>query len=245
MPFTFKQFHIDDRQCGMSVSTDGVLLGAWADLCSSANILDIGAGSGLLSLMAAQRTAANVNITAVELDSAAANACKHNISQSPWPNKIKVYQEGIQEFVQQCAINTTQFEQIICNPPYFEHGPQAKQSTRADARHTNTLTFDDLQNAIKQLLTPNGRTNIILPQQSLSSFAALLPSKQLTLTKQIDVASVTGKQPSRVLLELQHQQPSQPGSQPPIQRGQFDIKDPQGQYTPAMTDLCRDFYLKL
>ncbi|WP_341274630.1 methyltransferase [Shewanella maritima] len=100
MPFTFKQFHIDDDKCGMRVSTDAVALGAWAplqqdllagtpsDKQSIKRILDIGSGSGILSLMAAQRTHESVAITAVEIDAAAAAQSKHNVANSPGPIKL-------------------------------------------------------------------------------------------------------------------------------------------------------------
>ena len=88
MPFTFKQFHIDDNRCGMPVSTDGVLLGAWAPLSQAQTILDIGAGSGLLSLMAAQRSQAK--ITAIELDDQAALDCQHNFNASAWSDRLEL-----------------------------------------------------------------------------------------------------------------------------------------------------------
>ncbi len=90
MAFSFKAFHIEDYGCGMPVSTDGVLLGAWAPLTGAKRVLDIGAGSGLLSLMAAQRSEAE--ILAVELDSSAAHASRANFKASPWASRLALYQ---------------------------------------------------------------------------------------------------------------------------------------------------------
>lgn len=95
MAFTFKQFHIDDLNCGMPVSTDGVILGAWSPLSQAQQILDIGAGSGLLSLMAAQRSLGR--ITAVELEEKAAAACLYNMVQSPWADRLSVIHCDIQD----------------------------------------------------------------------------------------------------------------------------------------------------
>ena len=119
MPFTFKLFHVDDSRCGMPVSTDGVLLGAWAPLVQAKTILDIGAGSGLLSLMAAQRSLAK--ITAIELDTDAALDCQQNFNASTWPERLEVICCDIQTYSQTCnrAEQGKQFEHIICNPPYF------------------------------------------------------------------------------------------------------------------------------
>lgn len=113
MPFSFKQFHIDDSQCGMPVSTDGVLLGAWAPLIAADTVLDIGAGSGLLSLMVAQRSQAK--ITAIELDHGAAIDCQYNFNQSPWTKRLTLIPCSIQQY---CASTVTpRFDHIICNPP--------------------------------------------------------------------------------------------------------------------------------
>lgn len=135
MAFTFKQFHIDDMNCGMAVGTDSVVLGAWAQLTAAKTVLDIGAGSGLLSLMAAQRSQAH--ITSVELDTSAAEACQHNFHNSPWANRLTLVNSSIQDFCQHIEYQEY-FDHIICNPPYFEQGTQAIQSQRAMARHTDS-----------------------------------------------------------------------------------------------------------
>ncbi|GGP97580.1 tRNA1(Val) (adenine(37)-N6)-methyltransferase [Shewanella ulleungensis] len=249
MPFTFKQFHIDDEQCGMAVSTDAVILGAWAELTQSQHILDIGAGSGLLSLMAAQRSLEQTKITAVELDTAAANACKHNIEQSPWPQKVQLFHGAIQDFQQQFDKSITPlFDHIICNPPYFEQGTQAKNSARADARHTNTLSFAELQKAISQLLAPQGNASIILPQQSLASFIQQLNGHGLFVAKHLEIISAEGKSPNRSILVVQHiltteQQTFENTSK--TQYLQMAIRNKQSGYSQTMIDLCRPFYLKL
>ncbi|GGP52300.1 tRNA1(Val) (adenine(37)-N6)-methyltransferase [Shewanella algicola] len=242
MPFTFKQFHIDDEQCGMAVSTDAVILGAWAQLTQSSHILDIGAGSGLLSLMAAQRSLEDTKITAVELDSAAANACRHNIEQSPWPNKVQLFHGAIQDFQKQFDKNIAPlFDHIICNPPYFEQGTQAKNSARADARHTNTLSFAELQKAISQLLAPRGNASIILPQQSLASFIQQLNGHKLYVAKHLEIISAEGKSPNRSILVLKHVTDTAEQTQ----YLQMAIRNKQSGYSQTMIDLCRPFYLKL
>jgi len=249
MSFSFKQFHIDDKQCGMAVSTDGVLLGAWAALSYAHRILDIGAGSGLLSLMAAQRSLVNSQITAVEVDLAAANACQYNIEQSPWAAKVKLFNLSIQQFRQQYLLdNIDLFDHIVCNPPYFEHGPQAIGHARATARHTHSLSFADLLHAISLLLAPQGLASIILPQQSVASFATQLAQSDLIIMTRINVASVEGKVPNRALLALGHSATEDhyhSSSYPNNPYQTMFIRDKQGQYSQAMADLCREFYLKL
>jgi tRNA1Val (adenine37-N6)-methyltransferase len=244
MPFTFKQFHIDDSHCGMSVSTDGVLLGAWAGLTNATRIIDIGAGSGLLSLMAAQRTSTKTHITAIELDTSAAQDCLNNIAQSQWAKKIELIQSSIQDFClyqQKIAVSSRQyFDHIICNPPYFTNGPQTQDRARATARHTNQLDFTDLVQSIYALLAKDGVASIIIPVQSEAMFKPALSGTGLEITQRIEVSSVKGKPPNRLLLAIKH-----PASEQQYVTGSIDIRDKQGQYSVAMTDLCKDFYLKL
>ncbi|GIU47399.1 tRNA1(Val) (adenine(37)-N6)-methyltransferase [Shewanella algidipiscicola] len=239
MPFSFKQFHIDDSHCGMPVSTDGVLLGAWAPLTEASKILDIGAGSGLLSLMAAQRSKGI--ITAIELDHDAAIDCSNNIDTSPWASRITLVPQCINQWLSQ-PTQPSLFDHIVCNPPYFDNGPQAATERRALARHTQSLSFQQLLEAIKTLLHPEGRASLILPTQSLKAFLSQLSAHQLTLIKRVDVASIEGKIPHRHLLLLGHQEPIAPHSDKPES---LCIRDRSGKYTQEMVALTKAFYLKL
>ncbi|MCL1041761.1 methyltransferase [Shewanella marisflavi] len=242
MPFSFKQFHIDDSRCGMPVSTDGVLLGAWAPLTQAQNILDIGAGSGLLSLMAAQRS--HADITALEIEPLAAQDCQHNIDQSPWTDRIRLIQADLLDWYVQAHI---QFDHILCNPPYFENGPQSQCDKRAQARHTDSLSFDALLKAIKQLLSPTGQASLILPSASIERFLGLLPSHELSLQVRFDVASVSGKTAHRHLLTLGHQRDKNQDQDchHPVATQTLCVRDSKGHYSEAMIALTRAFYLKL
>lgn len=265
MSFTFKQFHIDDGQCAMAVSTDGVLLGAYAPLTQAKSVLDIGAGSGLLSLMAAQRTQADCQIVAIELDRNAANACQNNVNNSPWSKRIKVVNNSIQAYCDDLTSLSSQvdnqtgvitpkskFDHIISNPPFFENGPSAQSPERAAARHTHNLPFTALFYAIKSLLSPLGLSTIILPVQSLESATLAYQEAGLKLSYQRFIASVQGKSPYRVILCLQHlsagEIPLTLGtgkSLNPLSEKSLFIRDSQGQFDPEMASLCKDFYLKL
>jgi tRNA1Val (adenine37-N6)-methyltransferase len=252
MPFTFKQFHIDDSHCGMRVSTDGVILGAWANLQQAEQILDIGAGSGLLSLMAAQRTPQTSQITAIELDKLAAIDCQANVQNSPWGHKITVVQTSIQDYAQRCLqtsassltqskteAQTKKFDHIICNPPYFSHGPQTQVEARATARHTNHLSFDELAWAIFQLLENTGEASLIIPFQEEPRLTVAFEVYNLRVGKRLEVSSVEGKPANRLLLAVTH------GDRGTCQTNMLTIRDQLGQYSTQMANLCQDFYLKL
>ena len=161
--FTFKQFHVNDYGCGMPVSTDGVLLGTWADLPEQGQILDIGTGSGLLALVAAQRSAARaIPVIAVEIDPAAAKAASQNFALSPWADRLQCIEQDVESWADQQPAG--RFEAIVCNPPYFNTGQQAGCQARATARHTDSLSHHALLTVIRHLLSETGTASLILPE---------------------------------------------------------------------------------
>ncbi|MGB0895495.1 MAG: tRNA1(Val) (adenine(37)-N6)-methyltransferase [Parashewanella sp.] len=233
MPFSFKQFHVDDTNCGMKVSTDAVILGAWARLSNASQILDIGAGSGILSLMAAQRSTAS--ITAVELDSDACKTAKLNVLASPWSERIEIIQTCIESYADN---NDHQFDHIICNPPYFQTGPQSQLQSRANARHNNTLTLETLLHCIQKLLSSNGRATLILPFEIEQNFLPALKLTKLTMSHQLVIFPVREKQARRTIIELSFNTDS-------VSKSKLCIREPDGNYSKQMVELTKDFYLKM
>ena len=128
--FTFKQFHIDHSRCAMKVGTDGTLLGAWATLPTDGSILDIGTGTGLIAIMAAQRSFGS-KITAIDIDEDCVLQARENVAASPWPDHIEVIHSALQDFSP-----TQKFDCIISNPPYFIDSQLSPDAARSTARHT-------------------------------------------------------------------------------------------------------------
>lgn len=230
--FKFKQFSIDDQGCGMPVSTDGVLLGAWADAGERHQILDIGTGSGLLALMMAQRFP-TAQILAIDIDAHAAEAASMNAEQSAWANRIKVRQQDVTLWSEM-----PRFDTIVCNPPYFNSGEQAGDARRATARHTDTLSHDNLLKVIKAGLLPGGQAHLILPSVEADGLIANSAEHGLGCLRCTLVKPTPDKPVSRKLITLSTQTPDS------CQQTSLVIRQGDN-YSNDFIALTRDFYLKM
>ncbi|WP_028870164.1 tRNA1(Val) (adenine(37)-N6)-methyltransferase [Psychromonas arctica] len=207
--FTFKQFHINAYQCGMPVSTDAILLGAWANINSAKKILDIGCGTGLLAIMCAQRNTL-AHISAVEIEKNAFKAAQENAINCPWASRLSIHHQSIQDFTNEVTAHSN-FDAIICNPPYFNNGAQSSNSRRAVARHTSALSHNNLLSYCALLLTEQGTANFVLPKEEGLSFINLLQNTdaehflKLSLTRLTYVKTTSSKPAIRVLIELTKQ----------------------------------------
>ena len=195
--FRFQQFTVNQSACAMKVGTDGVLLGAWADISGRKQLLDIGAGTGLIALMCAQRS--DAGITAVELDPAAAEQASENIQHSPWARRIELHCMSFQKFAAECK---TRFDVIISNPPYFDNARKAESKERTAARHNDALPFTDLLKGASALLTDDGSFFCILPAEERDRFLMLAESTGLYPKKEMITRTHCGKKPMRVLFEF-------------------------------------------
>lgn len=218
----------------MPVSTDGVLLGAWANLDHKETILDIGTGTGLLALMAAQRFE-DSSITAIDIDQHAIDAATVNIKQSPWQDRISLHHGSVltTDFSQR-------FDAIICNPPYFNSGEQAQQSQRATARHTNSLDHLQLAERCFEITTDAATASFILPTPEGEGFIKLAQQCGWYLAKRLDVKTTDRKPATRVLFKLS----KDPACEQDLQRESLTIHH-DGGYSEAFIALTKDFYLKM
>lgn len=187
--FSFKQFTIQQDLCAMKVTTDACLLGATVDANTADHVLDIGAGSGLLSLMIVQEF--NCSVTAVELDDAACKQAQVNVDNSPWRNQIQLHQQSIQAFAQ---TTKQRFDCIISNPPFFDSSLKCPDSKRNLARHTDSLSFAELTTAISTLLSENGKSWVLLPATSSERYRQEAIKAGLPIEKIIKIRS-TSKRP--------------------------------------------------
>lgn len=142
--FVFKQFQIDQRDCGMRISEDGILLGAWADFSKNTHVLDLGCGTGLLSLMLAQRFP-KLHVTAIDIDPGAANSARANVQNSPFRERIQVI---CADFFSLDDALLGAIDGIICNPPFFTEGKSSENEARSLARHESSFSMIQFSDVI-------------------------------------------------------------------------------------------------
>lgn len=236
--FRFNQFTIADDRCAQKVGTDGVLLGAWAELGESRRILDIGTGSGLIALMVAQRCA-EAQVTGVEVVPEAATQARENAERSPFAERLNIVASDVRDF------QTSQlFDCILCNPPFFTEDTLPPDASRALARHSALLGFPQLVAAANRLLTSHGSFHVILPCSSDKDFVTQCIMSGFVLMRRCLVRTVERKPPQRSLLSLMKCSSSLESlSFPPATQEMLTLMDGQGNRSLEYSRLTKDFYL--
>lgn len=234
--FEFKQFKITGGNSGMPVSTDGVMLGAWADVSTAKSILDIGTGTGLLALMCAQRNP-TASIVAVDIDNSAAKAAIRNVELSPWQSRVTVNELDVLKH----NFSHT-FEHIICNPPYFNSGQVAKNQSRAAARHSHLLPHKELVIRCFDLLDVDGKASFILPTEEAEHMLAYATQIGWFVHRKLEIRTTQNKPISRILFELVKIPCHLESQQMTIQTPGLDNKL---SYSAEFKLLTQAFYLKM
>ncbi len=193
-PFKFKRFDVFQDRTAMKIGTDGVLLGAWTKTKKAELILDIGTGTGLLALMLAQKTKAE--IYAIEIDMEAVYQAKENILNSSWAKQISLWNTSVQTYAH---MTEDKFDLIVSNPPFFNS--DKAETSREIARQQGKLTFEELTRDASSLLKEDGRFCIIIPADSEEQFTSLAAQNGLFKNKTCKVFGNPNVTCKRVLLE--------------------------------------------
>jgi len=231
--FKFKKFTIHQKHAPFKVTTDSVLLGAWADLNGCRCILDIGAGTGILSLMAAQRSEAQ--IVALEPDPGAFMQAGLNISASPWHERITLLHMAVQDYF---PGNDLLFDTIITNPPFFVDSLPNPEPAKARARHSLTLDHGELVTAALRLMSDEGTLQLVLPVNEAEILTAMAAEAGLYCRRRLSVRPTPSLPPARILMTLGRVRGSNEESTLVIEKGG------RHNYSDEYVSLTKDFYLK-
>lgn len=234
--FNFKQFTVQQDKCAMKIGTDGVLLGAWCPVDNNPfSVLDIGAGTGILSLMLAQRSHAE-QIDALEIDEDAYEQCVENFENSPWSDRLFCFHAGLDEFVDEPE---DEYDLIISNPPFYSENYKTDDSQRDLARFQDALPFEELVEAADLLLSENGIFAVIIPYKEEERFIDLCAQVELFPVKVTRVKGTPNTPIVRSLLAFKRYELSV------LTADELVIEISRHEYTDEYIDLTKDFYLKM
>lgn len=234
--FQFKQFSIQQNRCAMKVGTDSVLLGAWCPLHNNPfSVLDIGTGTGILSLMIAQRSNAE-QIDALEIDEDAFEQCVENFENSPWGDRLYCFHAGLDEFIDEPE---DEYDLIISNPPFYTEDYKTENSQRDLARFQDAMPFEDLIEAADLLLSENGIFAVIIPYKEEEKFMDLCAEVELYPVKVTRVKGTPTTEIKRSLLAFKRYE------LPVLETDELVIETSRHKYTDEYIDLTKEFYLKM
>ncbi len=219
----------------MKIGTDGVLLGAWTSVKHNPfSILDIGSGTGILSLMIAQRSYAE-QIEAIEIDDDAYEQCSENFENSPWNDRLFCYHASLLEFVEEVE---DAFDLIICNPPFYYEDYKTENKSRDLARFNDAMPFKHIIYAVAHLLAEDGLFSIVIPKKEEDDFVALANTIGLFPQRILHVRGNPDADVKRSLIEFSY-------TQKEVETSELIIETERHNYTKVYINLTKDFYLKM
>jgi len=234
-PFQFKEFSIEQDRCAMKIGTDGVLLGAWTSVQDAYSILDIGAGTGILALMLAQRSNAE-QIDALEIDEDAYEQCVDNFENSSWADRLFCYHVALDEFVEE--MEDEKYDLIISNPPFYTEDYKSDDTARNMARFADSLPFEELINFASELLSDEGSFAVIIPFSEEKYFLKLSEKVNLFPNRITRVRGTENTPLKRSLLQLSF-------TEKPFSSNELILEVSRHEYTQDYQKMVAPFYLKL
>lgn len=229
-PFKFKKFYISHEKCAMKVGVDGVLIGAWTNVLDPKEILDIGTGSGLISLMMQQKYP-NASITSIEPNKIAFEEAKLNFNNYVSDNKPEIIFSELKDFH-----SLKQFDLIISNPPFFEEIVSSGDLNRDQARQAKFLPLKEFIHTSSNILSEKGFFNFIYPTQQTEQILEIAKKSNLYLANRTLVFPAKGKNSKRTLFSFTKTEKESYSEE-------LIIKNNNGDFTKEYKELTKDFYI--
>ncbi|WP_259134789.1 tRNA1(Val) (adenine(37)-N6)-methyltransferase [Chryseobacterium ginsenosidimutans] len=226
-PFKFKQFEIQQSKNVFRVGTDGVLLGALTNITNASKVLEVGTGTGLISLMLAQRNP-NAEFLGIDINEDAVNLTQFNFENSPFTSRLK---NSLQDF--KTFKTEEKFDLIVSNPPYFEASDSEKDKI---ARQTVELNFSQLISKSSTLLSENGIFSVIIPVEVGGGFIEICKENQLFLIRKIDIKGIGNSKIKRLILEFSL-------TEKVLEESEFIIEKSPRQYSDQYLELTKEFHV--
>lgn len=219
----------------MKVGTDAVLLGAWAELNAAMRILDIGTGSGVIALIAAQRTTSECLIDGIEIQYADSVQAAANVAASPWADRIRIVQTPVQDFHP-----SHRYDVILCNPPFFIDSLLPPAEGRVTARHAVTLNHQTLASTSNRLLSPTGSVSMIMPPDEGNKFVQEMKKTGFYASRMTSFRTRPGKKIERVLISFRRVGIDGTRS---TNHSELELYSSEDQWSPAYRQLTASLYL--
>jgi tRNA1Val (adenine37-N6)-methyltransferase len=227
--FSFKQFIIYQDKSAFKVGTDGVLLGACAEVSEANTILDIGSGTGLVAIMIAQRS--NALITTIEPDDESFIQTSMNVEKCKWYDRIRVEHTDLQHF------NSGKFDLVVTNPPYFINSLKSPDDRKSVARHNDSLTSRDILEGALRLMNESGKLQLILPYVEGNIFIAEAAGYGLYCNNVIKIRPLPSSDIRRLILTFSRTRKE------PVEKF-LTIEHGRHEFTEEYKNLTKEFYLR-
>lgn len=226
-PFNFQQFSVNQSSEVFRVGTEAVLLGTLCKVENSHKVLEVGTGTGIISLMIAQRNSA-VEILALDINENAATLAKENFQNSPFHYRLEVLNSDFKNF-----ITEQKFDLVISNPPYFEENSSEKDIL---ARQQTELSFANLLENASKLLSDKGIISVIIPFEAGSIFIKIAEQNQLFLKRKINIYGIENSKIKRLILEFSLNKID-------LEESDFTIEKSPRKYSDQYLELTKDFHV--
>lgn len=233
-PFKFKAFSLFHHRSSMKVGSDAIILGIWTNVDKTKKVLDVGCGSGIISLLLASRSSAIID--AIDIDDQSIEESTHNFGQSPFSNRLNAKLIDFKNFM---SVGEQNYDLIISNPPFFTNDLLSAEIRKTKARHSVSLNYDELCAGSNKLLTKSGRLSVVIPYFKHKEFVEIAKKNSLFLNRKLLIFPKRGSSPNRVNMEFSKTNMSG------IVNEYFIIREENNNFTAQYHEWLNDYYLSI